>query len=172
MESFKFDHYQTENDFKKSMTYQVFDKRKFNRIFLLYVSPAIGAFFIIFMILMGETSFWVFFLAFFLIFFGPYMLLFVRTMAKKQYQKNDLIHLNSQISFSDEGIEAKSERGQSKYFYSDIGVVRENKEYLFIYMGTAFVIPLSKTQIGDETTNKIKIALYEKRPEICRFIKE
>lgn len=169
MEPFNFSYLLTQQDVKKNMIYQVFDRRRFNRIFLLYAAPIFAIIFLTLMIILQETDFITYFLGIFLLLIGPYLYWFLGLTAKKQYQKNELLRLKTEVMFDDEMILAKNSRGETRYLYTDITEVRENKDYIFVYIGPATPIPFPKAQIEQSIVHRIRETLLQKVPTKCKF---
>lgn len=165
MENIKFKHQLTEDDYVAFLVFSVFERKRFNKIFLLFITPILGIIFLLFFIYIGEPQFLAIFISIFLIVFGPFFRWFYGYMGRKAYRKSNLLQVKSEITLTDETLEAISERGTSKYFYDDISKVYETRRYFIIYLGMAHFIGLVKLNMGEEVTEKIKKIMLEKVSE-------
>ena len=160
METFTFEHKITEQDYANLLIFMVFERKKFNKIFLLYAMPALGLLLLsAFLFLFEDVDFVSIFLSVFLILFGWFVKFLYISIAKKSYRKSKLLQVESETSFTETGIEAKSERGSAIYLYSDISKVHETNNYFYIILGMSHVIGISKEQVGVIVCEKIKDAL-------------
>jgi hypothetical protein len=162
MEPLKFDQQLSEDDYAALLIFSVFERKKFNKIFLLYVTPALGLIFLLFFIFIGTRDFTAIFISCFLMVFGPLFRWFFVYLGKKAYRKSVLLQVKSEVTFSEVTIEATSERGTSKYFYTDISNVYETRRYFIIYLGMAHYIGIVKVIIGESNCEQIKNILLEK----------
>lgn len=169
MEEFKFKHTLKEEDFIKNMMYQVFGRHPFNRIFLLFVAPVLGIGIFIMMMFIGEHYFTIYLITVLLIFMGPGLYVLIPTFARRAFKRNSNFVSQNEITFADDLMEVVNERGNTKYFYSDFKEARESPEQIFIYISKSMVVPLSKDQLGNDISEKIKEALIEKIGKNCKF---
>jgi len=165
MNTLKFEHQLNEDDYVAFLLFSVFEKKRFNKIFLLYVTPLLGFLFLFYFIFMGEPDFFAIFISSFLFIFGPFFRWLYEYLGKKAFRKSTLLEVKSEIIFSDETIEANSERGNSKYCYTDISNVYETKRHFIIYLGMLNYIGLVKLNMGESMTDQIRTILQEKVSE-------
>jgi|AntAceMinimDraft_18_1070375.scaffolds.fasta_scaffold03394_2 hypothetical protein len=162
MNTLKFEHQLNEDDYAALLVFSVFEKKRFNKVFLLFITPLFGILFLFYFIFMGEPDFFAIFISSFLVIFGPFFRWLYVYLGKKAYHKSTLLQVKSEIVFSDKTIEANSERENSKYFYTDISNVYETKRHFIIYLGMSHFIGLVKLNMGESTSDQVRVILQEK----------
>ena len=170
MNPFTFKHKMTAQDYGNFFIYVVFNKRLFNKILFYFITPVIGIVFLITSIVNNINSPGLYIWIAFLILMTPMFRLFYRFMGKKAFNKTPLLGLENEYQFSDEMILGINERGEQKFFFTDIMKASETKHYLFIQLGGQLFIWLSKEQIGESSTEKVKAFLANKVPDKCKFL--
>ncbi|MBI9009422.1 MAG: YcxB family protein [Tenericutes bacterium] len=159
METIKFKQRLTESDYSDLLVFTVFEKKKFNKIFLLFITPALGILFLLFFLIIEEADAFSIGISIFLIVFGPFFRFFYASIGKKTYRKSPLLQVESEIVFLEDKIEAFSERGSSKYFFSEVTSVYETKKFFILYIGMAHFIGINKQSVGETLSLQIQSIL-------------
>lgn len=172
MENIEFKHKLVAKDYGNFLVFIAFQRNGFNRIFLNYVMPILGALLLVVAIIAQVNDFFLYFLSIFVLLFGLIFRLLYHTMGKLAFRKTPLLGLENTYIFSDEHILGQNERGEQKYYYEDINRIYENKEYFFIALGGSLYIFISKNTVGSHNTETLKQYLVNKVPDKCRFLQK
>lgn len=170
MEPLTFTHTMNADDYGKFFIFAAFERKTFNRIFINYFMPVFGILMLMISIIAQSDSVSLYFLIAFVILFGPLFRLLYRFVGRNAFNKTPLLGLENTYSFLEDMIVASNERGELKYYYTDIYQVSENKKYLFIQFGGQLFFWFSKERLGDKTIDSMIRFLVKKVPEKCKLM--
>lgn len=153
----------TEKDYAYFVDFSIFERKPFNKIFLLYVAPVLGVSLLIFFFAMGEESNVIFIvLCALLIVLGWSMKFLFKRMSISNYRKNPVLGLKNIIEFLEEEIKMTSKQGVSRNKYTNVDKVYVTENYVVTYFKNQQFLGINTTNYSQEKRQAIITTLKEK----------
>lgn len=152
-----------EKDYAKFVDFSIFERKPFNKIFLLYIAPVLGLGLLISFFLMGEESNVLFIvLCVLLIVLGWLMKLLFRKMSSSNFKRNPALGLKNIILFDGDEIKTTSKQGVSKNKYIQVNKIYVIKDYLIVYFKNQRFLGINTSNLQLKVTEDLIQILKEK----------
>lgn len=153
----------TEKDYAYFVDFSIFERKPFNKIFLLYIAPLLGiALLVSFFALDEESNALFIVLCVFLIVLGWIMKLVFRRMAISNFKKNPVLGLKNTIKFQETEIVMESVQGSSKNVYDVIDKVYVLNDYVIAYLNTQQFLGINTSNLTQGIKDELMIILKDK----------
>ncbi len=153
----------SKEDYAKFVDFSIFDRKSFNKIFLLIVAPILGVGLLTLFFVMGEETNVLFIvLCVFLIILGWTMRYIFRWMSNSNFKKNPLLSIKNFITFNEEQIDMTSKRGKSFNRYTEVDRVYIIKDYIIVYFVTQQFLGINTQEMQASTKDQIIQILKDK----------